>query len=116
MIAKASVMAALCACVVGCAGSGASTLTTIPAHIAEAAIVTGKSTKADVLAAFGKTALISFDSGFEVWVYQVTGDMPARAVWGKPGKTEFVVLFAPSGVVTKIRIRPAPAHTEAKGS
>jgi len=108
MIAKASVVAALCACVAGCAGSGASTLTTIPAQNAEAAISIGKSTKADVLAALGKTALISFDSGFEVWVYQVTGDMSARAVWGKPAKTEFVVLFAPSGVVTKTRLRPPP--------
>jgi hypothetical protein len=108
MIAKASAVVALCACVMGCAGSGASTVTTIPAHSAEAAITIGKSTKADVLAALGKTALIGFDSGFEVWVYQVTGDTPARPGWGKPGKTEFVVLFAPSGVVTKTRLRPPP--------
>ena len=32
------------------------------------------------------------------------------------GKAEFVVLFAPSGVVTKTRIRPAPAPGTGKGA
>ena len=115
MIAKASVVYALCACVTGCAAPGSS-LTTVSAHNARDAITIGKSTKTDVIAALGKTTGISFDSGFEVWVYQVTGDTPAKLSWGKPGKTEFVVLFAPSGVVTKTRIRPPPRPSNTKGT
>jgi hypothetical protein len=65
-----------------------------------------------------------------VWVYQikgdsVTGETAVKASWweriahagsekGTLGKTEFVVLFAPSGVVTKTRIRPAPPPRETK--
>jgi len=130
---------ALCACVTGCAVPGASSVTgataaanTIPAHNARDAIAIGKSTKTDVIAALGKTTVISFDSGFEVWVYQVRGETVtgesapkasrvervehAGSEKGTPGKSEFVVLFAPSGVVAKTRIRPAPAPGEAKGS
>lgn len=110
MLFHTGVVYAFCACVAGCAAPGASTVTTIPAHKARDAITIGKSTKADVIAALGKTTVISFDSGFEVWVYQHKGDTPAI------GKTEFVVLFAPSGVVTKTRIRPAPPPSKAKGT
>jgi hypothetical protein len=122
---------AFCACVAGCAGPGASVATdaaaTVAAENARDAITIGKSTKADVLAALGKTTAISFDSGFEVWVYQIKDDAPARANLAERilhrgpekatrGKSEFVVLFAPSGVVTKTRIRPAPAAGEGKGT
>jgi hypothetical protein len=58
----------------------------------------GKSTKAEVLAALGETLVISFDSGYEVWVYRLRA--PAA---------EFVILFAPSGVVARTRVRAAPA-------
>lgn len=68
---------------------------------AQDALAVGVSTKADVLAALGIATVISFDGGHEVWAYR-----------GKPLKApatgaEFVVLFAPSGVVKKTRIRPA---------
>ncbi len=99
MAARASVACALCACLLGCAAPG-SALTAVSARDAGSSITLGKSTKADVIAALGKTAAIGFDSGYEVWVYRVAGDAS--------GKAEFVVLFAPSGVVTKIRTRPAP--------
>ena len=67
---------------------------------ASEAITVGKSIKADVAAALGNAAVIQFDSGYEVWVYWVkSGESAFR-------KAEFVVLFAPSGVVKKIRIRP----------
>ena len=135
----AGVVFALCACVSGCAVPGASPVTTgtaaantISARNARDAITIGKSTKADVIAALGKTTVVGFDSGFEVWVYQiigerVTAETAAKASWverilhagsekGTRGKTEFVVLFAPSGVVAKTRIRPAPPPGEAKGS
>jgi hypothetical protein len=64
-----------------------------------------------VLAARGKAAAeISFDSGFEVWVYRIASDTPPKPALEKapPGNTEFVVLFAPSGIATKARIRPDP--------
>lgn len=125
---------AVCACVAGCAISTASPDTatstapiraSVSAHSARDAITIGKSTKADVLAALGKTQVIGFDSGFEVWVYRYLGDAPAKASpmeriehaaspKGAPGKAEFVVLFAPSGVVAKTRIRPAPPRGEGK--
>jgi hypothetical protein len=96
---RASLAFACCACVAGCATPGSS-FTAVSATHARDAITIGKSTKADALAALGKTAVVSFDSGFEVWAYQYKGD------W--PGKNEFVVLFAPNGIVAKTRMRPAP--------
>ena len=85
-------------------------------HSSRDAITIGKSTKADVMAALGKTAGTSFESGFEVWVYQFAGATPAKPSREKPAATEFVVLFAPSGVVSKTRIRPPPPPREAKGT
>jgi outer membrane protein assembly factor BamE (lipoprotein component of BamABCDE complex) len=127
----AGVVYAFCACVAGCAVPEVSSVTTsavtpantISAHDARDAVTIGKSTKADVIAALGKTTVISFDSGFEVWVYQIKNDTPAKVSWWERigradpnketlGKTEFVVLFAPSGVVTKTRVRPAPPPSE----
>jgi hypothetical protein len=58
-----------------------------------------KSIQADV-GALGKATVIDFDSGYEVWVYrQPLGEKPA------PARTEIVLLFAPSGILTKTRIR-----------
>jgi len=65
------------------------------------AIVIGGS-KADVAAAFGKAAIVRFDSGYEVWAYQ--SDRPEPPF----GRSEFIVLFSPSGVVSNTRLRPAP--------
>jgi len=92
---------AFCACVAGCAAPGTSSpAATISVQDARDAAAVGKSTKAGVLAALGKATVISFDSGFEVWAYQYKSEAP--------GKNEFVILFAPSGVVAKTRVRPAP--------
>jgi len=64
-------------------------------------IAVGRSTKADVASALGRAIVVSFDSGYEVWVYRWSGsDGTTRAA------TELVVLFGPSGVVTKVRLRP----------
>jgi hypothetical protein len=103
---------------------------TIPGGSARAAVTIGKSTKAEVLAALGKAAVIRFDSGFEVWVYQITGEpvtiqtaakASAEAPGGRDslevatrGKAEFVILFAPSGVVSKTRVRPSPLPGKAR--
>jgi hypothetical protein len=67
-------------------------------------IAIGKSTKADVAAALGPAIAIPFDSGYEVWVYRWPGaDRTPRAA------TELVVLFEPSGLATKLRLRPGDA-------
>jgi hypothetical protein len=120
--AAITVCASLAGCaipIVGPALNRATRITTIAAHSATDAITVGKSTKADVLAALGRTSAIHFDSGYEIWVYKYEGkddyspsveELIDHAVSGNGtlGKTEFVVLFAPSGVVTKTRVRPAP--------
>ena len=64
-------------------------------------VVAGQTTKAQLLAAFGPTKHVRFDSGFEAWVYQSPG--------GAGQFSEFVVLLDPSGVVSKTRTRaPSP--------
>lgn len=68
---------------------------------AKDAVVIGSATKADVLAALGSGNVVKFDSGFEVWVYK------DRTTSSAADKAEFVILFTPSGVVKKTRIRPA---------
>ena len=70
-----------------------------------AATVPGQATKASVLAALGATRSIAFDSGYEVWLYQ--------APKGGTLFSEYVVLFDPKGVVSKVRQRaPAPLKKE----
>jgi hypothetical protein len=53
----------------------------------------GKSTKADVRAALGEAVVVDFDSGYAVWIYK---ERPS---------TELVLLFDPSGLLTKTRVR-----------
>lgn len=70
-------------------------------------VAVGRSTKADVLSALGNAIVIPFDSGHEVWVYRwTTADRTPRSA------TELVVLFAPSGVATKLRLRPGAADLQ----
>jgi hypothetical protein len=64
-------------------------------------VVPGQTTRADLLATFGKTTTVVFDSGYEAWRYQ----SPA----GGGQFAEFVILLDPQGVVKKTRSRaPAP--------
>ncbi len=87
-----------------------------------AAVTLGSSTKPDVAARLGPAqAKVIFDSGYEVWAYQfaaagsLMGNINAffqqlQSSAAAPGMTEVVILFAPSGVAAKIRIRlPPPA-------
>ena len=67
---------------------------------AYAAIAIGTSTRAEVLMALGPAIVVKFDSGHEVWVYR--DKSPEKAVT----PAELVILFAPSGVVKKTRIKP----------
>jgi hypothetical protein len=64
-------------------------------------IAVGRSTKADVAAALGRATVIPFDSGYEVWVYRWRGAQPTTRA-----ATELVVLFEPSGLARKTRVRP----------
>jgi outer membrane protein assembly factor BamE (lipoprotein component of BamABCDE complex) len=71
----------------------------LSAQAAKDAVAIGKSTKADVRAALGQAVRIDFDSGYEVWVYRERLKDKAP-----PPATELVLLFAPSGVLTKMRL------------
>ena len=107
----------VCLCVAGCAntgvfdpspeGPGSARTPTGQSLAPQAAmdmIAMGKSAKADVSAAIGRAIVIPFDSGYEVWVYRWAGsDKTTRAA------TELVVLFEPSGLATKVRVRPGYA-------
>jgi len=84
----------------GCAGTPVPAGTQVTAERLGQAIVPGTTTKAQLLAAFGPTTSVGFDSGYEVWVYQ----SPA----GGGRFSEFVVLIDPRGLVAKTRTR-APA-------
>ena len=127
---RAGIAMLLAACIAGCAtnapSSTPSVVVTSPrtkqvsAERIHSAVAVGKSTKSDILATLGETLVISFDSGYEVWVYQLGDDARAgkrvdrpraRSDSEKAGprtSAEFVILFAPSGVVAKTRLRPAP--------
>ncbi len=91
----------------------------VPAGAGER-ITIGRSTKADVAAALGGTATVRFDSGYEVWVYRMrTGGPDERIAAGNParsaGTSEYVILFDPSGVVSKTRMRTAPLRAVSPG-
>jgi hypothetical protein len=58
-----------------------------------ASLAIGQSTKSDVRAALGEGTVVSFDSGYEVWVYR------------QPDVAELVLLFEPSGILSKTRLR-----------
>ncbi|MEN3275085.1 MAG: hypothetical protein V7631_875 [Massilia sp.] len=85
----------------GCATSAAPPGTQVPAERLAASIVPGRTTKAELLATFGPTKNVVFDSGYETWVYQ----SPA----GGGRFAEFVILIDPQGVVAKTRQRPPTA-------
>jgi hypothetical protein len=73
----------------------------------QARVAIGKSSKVDVVSALGKAAaVVSFDSGYEVWVYRIKP--PEHKDKQGEGETELVLLFGPSGTLAKTRVR-APA-------
>ena len=51
-------------------------------------------------AALGEAIVVDFQSGYEVWVYRERLREKAR-----PPATELVLLFDPSGTLTKARTR-----------
>ncbi len=115
-LARTGATVALIACIAGCAsyepsGPPAAVVSaderrTIAPDRARDRVVIGKSTRNDVRAALGETLAVNFDTGYEVWVYRLAGEKGEKVRRDATG--EFVILFAPSGVVAKTRIRPAP--------
>lgn len=74
------------------------------------------STKEDIRKTLGDTRFVTFDSGYEVWIYQIETKNKIAVNWvdriehfgsgrGTLGNDEIVILFDPSGTVTKFRIR-----------
>jgi hypothetical protein len=108
---RATLLAAICALATGCAqmaapplaegGPGVVQPQVIALPAAHSSIVIGKSTKVDVMAALGQPTKIPFDSGFEVWVYRWPGAQKTHR-----SATELVILFEPTGMVKKTRVRP----------
>lgn len=72
----------------------------LSAAAAERSLSIGQSTKADVLAALGKGVVVDFESGYEVWVYR---EKPPAS--GSELRAELVLLFGPSGILAKTRVR-----------
>ena len=60
------------------------------------ALTIGESTRTDARAALGDAVIVDFPNGYEVWVYRQKP--PAAPV-------ELVLLFDPSGVLAKTRVR-----------
>lgn len=93
----------LCAALLaGCASQPAPPGSVVAAERLSATVVAGRTTKAELLAAFGPTKSVRFDSSYEAWVYQT----PA----GGGQFAEFVVLIDPTGVVSKTRTRSPSAQ------
>ena len=68
-------------------------------------VVPGRTTRAELLAAFGPTKTVSFDSGNEAWLYETEA--------GAGRHTELVLLLDRAGIVQKIRRRqPYPTDPQ----
>ena len=83
---------------VGCATRAPEPGTSVAEARFDTLVVPGRTTRAELLAAFGPTKTIRFDSGMEAWLYSA----PAAA--GR--NTELVLLLNRDGVVRKLRKRP----------
>jgi hypothetical protein len=73
--------------------------TLVPEARLAQAVQPGVTTKAALLAQFGATTSIRFDSGYEVWRYLTPG--AASGTFG-----EYVIVIDARGVVTKARLAP----------
>jgi outer membrane protein assembly factor BamE (lipoprotein component of BamABCDE complex) len=75
----------------------------LSAQAAQDVLSVGSSTKADVRAALGQAVVVDFASGYEVWVYRERA--PEKPVEPPAPRAELVLLFAPSGILSKTRVR-----------
>lgn len=94
--ALAPVLAA--ALLVGCATRAPQPGTSVAETRFDQLVVPGRTTRAELLAAFGPTKTVVFDSGMETWLYT------APAPGGR--STELVLLVGRDGIVHKMRKRP----------
>ena len=98
-----------CLALISCASlGGGSTMSpfrdpNLSMQSAQETVVVGKTTQDEALSALGPATDIQFDSGYTVWVYR------ARTAELDADRAEFVILFAPSGIAKKTRLRPAYA-------
>ena len=82
----------------GCATQAPQPGTSVAETRFDQLVVPGRTTRADLLAAFGPTKTVAFDSGMETWLYT------APAPGGR--STELVLLVGRDGIVHKMRKRP----------
>jgi hypothetical protein len=104
----AFVLAAACA---GCAATGNGAAKTLTQQGAAHTIAIGKSTKADIDAAFGTANVTRFANGYELWLYQVgyskvVDSVPYvnLVVSSADNKRELSILFDQRGVVKKYQL------------
>lgn len=74
--------------------------TVVPDAAIAQAVQPGVTTRTELLARFGATTAIRFDSGYEVWRYLTPAAAPAT--FG-----EYVIVLDPRGVVARARRAPA---------
>jgi hypothetical protein len=84
--------------VAGCATRAPEPGTSVAETRFDQLVVPGRTTRAELLAAFGPTKTVVFDSGMEAWLYT------APAAGGR--NTELVLLLGRDGIVKKLRKRP----------
>lgn len=96
----------------GCAATGNGVVNTLTQERAAQAIVIGKSTRADIEAAFGTASITRFANGYELWLYQVgyakvVDSVPYvnLVVSSADNKRELSILFDRTGVVKKYQLR-----------
>ena len=105
------VVGALALCVLGMAGCASTAPappgTVLPDAALIQSVAPGVTTRAMLLARFGPTSAIRFDSGYEVWRYLTPATAGNVGNVGNVGSVsnfgEFVIVLDPRGVVAKTR-------------
>jgi len=82
----------------GCATQAPQPGTVVAADRFTRQVVPGRTTRAELLAAFGATKSVVFDSGYQAWLYSANA--------GAGRSEEVVVLLDRDGIVRKQRRRP----------
>ena len=93
-----SLMLACGLLVAGCATQAPQPGTVVAADRFSQLVVPGRTTRAELLAAFGSTKSVVFDSGYETWLYSASA--------GSGRSEELVLLLDRDGIVRKMRRRP----------
>jgi outer membrane protein assembly factor BamE (lipoprotein component of BamABCDE complex) len=108
---KAAVIVAACASLAACGTAGrleangpgiqhAQPQAAFAAAQAALARVYAGDTREQIAAALGPSNILSFESGWQVWIYRWPGADNATS-----SATELVILFEPGGTVRKARVR-----------